>query len=174
MILAYQQEHGEAAQLPHHLRILALAQTLAEANYGGMAHDIATHSRASRVLTRTTPGDKSGDDFAIHTQGFIAMKAKLQGNCNGNTRGPRGPLCAAPNAALSYHRCSAAPWRAYYQGTCDACGQWGHPQNSCNKVGAWAFLHRYHRDRTNMAMIKEAERAWVERTSHISRTRTRP
>ena len=39
----------------------------------------------------------------------------------------------------------------------------GSPGNACNKVGAWAFLHQYHRDRTNTAMIEEAERAWVEK-----------
>jgi hypothetical protein len=47
MILTYQQEQGEAAVLPNHLRILALAQILADANYGGMTRDIATSSRAS-------------------------------------------------------------------------------------------------------------------------------
>jgi hypothetical protein len=109
MILAYQQEYSEAAQLPHHLRTLALAQTLAEANYGGMACDIAMHSQASRVSAGTTPGDRSGNDFSIHTQGFVAMKAELQGNCNGNMRGPGGPPHAALNAALPNHRCSAAP-----------------------------------------------------------------
>jgi hypothetical protein len=172
MILAYQQEHSEAAQLPHHLRILTLAQTLAEANYGGMARDIVMHSQASRVSTGTTLGDKSGNDFAIHTQGFVAMKAKLQGNCNGNTRGPCGPPRAAPNAALSNHRCSAALRQACYQGTCDACGQWGHLANTCNKVGAWAFLRRYHRDCSNTAMIKEAERAWVEKNKPYLRDMT--
>jgi hypothetical protein len=36
MKLAYQQEHGELAQLSNHLTTLALAQTLADANYGRM------------------------------------------------------------------------------------------------------------------------------------------
>jgi hypothetical protein len=121
------------------------------------------HSRASRVSTGTTPGDRSGDDIAIHTQGFVAMKAKLQGNCNGNTCGPCGPSCVALNAALSDRRRSAALRRTCYQGTCDAFGQWGHSANACNNVGAWAFLRRYHRDCINTALIKEAERAWVEK-----------
>ena len=163
MILAYQQEHGESAQLPTHLMTLALVQTLTDVNYGRMAPDIATTSWALRILTNTPLSGTSGEDFTIHTQGFVAMKAELQGNCGGNTRGPCGPLRAAPNAALSARRRSAAPRQSCHQGTCNACGQWGHLANACNKVGAWAFLRWYHRDRTNIAMIEEAERAWVEK-----------
>jgi hypothetical protein len=48
--LAYQQEHGELAQLPNHLTTLALSQTLAEANYGGKAWDIATTSWVSSTI----------------------------------------------------------------------------------------------------------------------------
>jgi hypothetical protein len=109
MILAYQQEHGESAQLANHLKTLALAQALVDANYGRMAQDIATTSRALRISTNTPPSSTSREDFAIHTQDFVAMKTELQGNCCGNTHGPRGPLHAALNAALSEHRCSAAP-----------------------------------------------------------------
>jgi hypothetical protein len=163
MILAYQREHGELAQLPNHLKTLTLAQTLVDANYGSMARDTATTSRALRISTNTPPSGTSGEDFAIHTQGFVAMKAKLQGNCSGNTCGPHGPPHAAPNAALSVRRRIAAPRQSCHQGTYNACGQWGHPANACDKVGAWAFLHQNHRDRTNMAMIEEAERAWVEK-----------
>ncbi len=163
MILAYQQEHDELAQLPTYRTTLALAQTLADANYGRMARNIATTSQALRILTDTPPSSTSGEDFAIPTQGFVAMKAELQGNCGGNTRGPCGPPWAAPNAALSECRRRAAPRQSCYQGTCNACGQWGHLANACNKVGAWAFLRWYHRDRTNIAMIEEAERAWVEK-----------
>ncbi len=76
-------------------------------------------------------------------------------------RGPCGPPRAAPKAALSKCRSSAAPRQSCHQGTCDACGQWGHPENACNKVGAWAFLLWYHRDCTKTAMIEEAERVWV-------------
>jgi hypothetical protein len=155
MILAYQQEHGEAAILPNHLRILALAQTLADANYGGMTRDIATSSRASQILTRVSECDMSRDDFTVNTQGFVGMKAKLQGNCN--------PPSAPPNAALSDCRRNAAPRQSCYQETCDACEQLGYPANACDKVGAWAFLRRYYRDHTNMAAIDEVERAWIEK-----------
>ncbi len=65
MILAYQQEHGELAQLLNHLTTLALTQTLADANYGGMAWDIATTSRALRISTNTPPSRMSSEDFAI-------------------------------------------------------------------------------------------------------------
>jgi hypothetical protein len=57
MILAYQQEHGEAVILPNHLRILALAQTLVDANYGGKTRDIATSSRASWISTGAPESD---------------------------------------------------------------------------------------------------------------------
>jgi hypothetical protein len=163
MILAYQQEHGESAQLPTHLMTLALVQTLTDVNYGRMAPDIATTSWALRISTNTPPSSTPGEDFAIHTQGFVAMKAELQGNRGGNTRGPRGPLRAAPNVVLTECRRRAAPRLSCYQGTCNACGQWGHPANASNKVGAWVFLRWYHRDRTNMAMIEEPECAWVEK-----------
>jgi hypothetical protein len=163
MILAYQQEHGESAQLPNHLKTLTLAQTLADANYGGTAWDIATTSRAVRISSDTPPSGTSGEDFAICTQGFVAIKAELKGNCLGNMLGPCGPPRAAPNAVLSNCRHSAAPRGSCHQGTCDACGQWGHLANACYKVSAWAFLHWYHRDRTNTAMFEEAERAWVEK-----------
>jgi hypothetical protein len=169
MILAYQQEHGEAVVLPNHLRILALAQTLADANYGGTIRDIATSPRASQISTGVPESDMSRDDFTVHTQGSVAMKAELQGNCNGNRRGPCGPPRAPPNAALSDHRCNAAPRRSCYQGTCNTCGQWGHPANACNKVGDWAFLCRYHWDRTNTAMIDEVERAWIEKNKPFLR-----
>ncbi len=163
MILAYQQVHGEAAILPNHLRTLAFAQTLVDANYGGMTRDIATTSWASQTSTGVPETDMSRDDFTVHTQGFMAMKAKLQGNCNGNMCGPCGPPRAPLNAALSDRRRNAAPRQSCYQGTCDACGQWGHPANACNKVGAWAFLRRHHWDRINMATIDEAEQAWIEK-----------
>ncbi len=76
MIIAYQQEHREPAQLPNHLKTLALAQTLVDANYGRMAQNIATTSRAVQILTATPPSSMSDEDIAIHTQGFVAMKAK--------------------------------------------------------------------------------------------------
>jgi hypothetical protein len=163
MILAYQQEHNDLAQLPNHLKTLTLFQTLTDANYGGMARDIATTSQALQISTNTPPSGTSGEDFAIHTQGFVAMTANLQGKCSGNMRGPCSPLHAAPNAACSACRHSAAPRQSCHQGTCDACGQWGHPTNACDKVGAWAFLCWYHRDRTNTAIIEEAECVWVEK-----------
>jgi hypothetical protein len=128
-----------------------------------MAWDIATTSRALWISTNTPASSRLGEDFAIHTQGFIAMKAELQGNCSGNTRGPCGPPRAAPNVALSKRRYSDAPRQSHHQWTCNACGQWGHSANAYDKVGAWAFLGWYHRDRTNVAMIEEAERVWVEK-----------
>jgi hypothetical protein len=169
IILAYQQEHREAAVLPNHLRILALSQTLVDANNRGMTRDIATSSRASRISTSVPENEMLRDDFTVHTQDFMAMKAELQGNRNGNTHGPRGPPRAPPNAVLSDCRRNAAPRQSCYQGTCDTFGQWGHPANACNKVGAWAFLCRYHRDRTNTAAIDEAERAWIEKNKPFLR-----
>jgi hypothetical protein len=85
MILAYQQKHSQSAQLPNHLKTLPLAQTLADVNYGGMAWDTAT-SWTLQISTNIPPSSASGEDFAIHTQGFVAMKAALQGNCGGNMR----------------------------------------------------------------------------------------
>jgi hypothetical protein len=105
----------------------------------------------------------SRNDFTVHTQGFVAMKAKLQGNRNGNMSGPCGPPHAPPNAVLSDRRRNTAPRQSRYQGACDACGQWGHPANACDKVGAWAFLRRYYWDHTNMATIDAVEQAWIEK-----------
>jgi hypothetical protein len=128
-----------------------------------MAQDIATTSQALQISTNTPPSSMPGEDFVIHTQGFVAMKAELQRNCGGNMCGPHGPPCAAPNAVFSECRRSAAPRQSNHQGTCNACGQWGQPANTCNKVGASAFLHWYHRDCTNTTMIEEAECMWVEK-----------
>jgi hypothetical protein len=65
--------------------------------------------------------------------------------------------------ALSERRRNAAPCRAHYQGTCDACEQWGHQSNTCNKAGAWAFLCHFHKNWTNTSIIEEAEKAWIKR-----------
>ncbi len=116
MVLAYQQEQGWLAQLLNHLKTLALSQTLVDANYGRMAQDIATTSRALQISTNTPPSSTSGEDFVIHTQGFVAMKAELQRNCVGNMCGPHGPPCAAPNAVFSECRRSAAPRQSNHQG----------------------------------------------------------
>jgi hypothetical protein len=42
-----------------------------------MAWDVATTSCALQILTNTPLGSTSGEDFAIHTQDFVAMKAEL-------------------------------------------------------------------------------------------------
>jgi hypothetical protein len=163
MILAHHQSEGNTADLPKHLHILALAQSLADASFGGTSWGIIADTRACRISTPEDPGALGQDTLMVHTQGFAAMKAELQQHRTGNNRGPRGPPKSPPDTALLDCRLKAVPRRSRHQGTCDACGQRGHPANACDKVGAWAFLQRYHWDRANATAIKEAEQAWIEK-----------
>ena len=171
MILAHHQSEGDTAELPTHLCILALAQTLAGANFGGTPRELNADTGACRISTTEDMGPLGLDTPTVHTQGCVAMKAKLRQHRTGNSHGPRGHPKAAPDAALSDCRQKAAPHHSWYQGTCNACGQWGHPANACDKVGVWAFLWQYHWDCANATAIQAAERAWVEKNKPFLRDR---
>jgi hypothetical protein len=165
MVLTHQQVHGNSTPLSHHLRILPLAQTLSDINHGGVLNNVTMATQALCVSTDTCPTPPTKNTSSIHIHRYMGyttmgMPSPPQSNkCHSNPLPPRAP----PNMALSERCRNAAPRRAWYQGTCDACRQWGHQASTCNKVGAWAFLRHFHKDWMNTSLIEEAKKAWIDK-----------
>lgn len=108
MILAHHQSVSDNSDLPKHLHILILAQTLVDTTHGGvscgtLSGNCACHVTMTQTLNTTDIHQDTG-----HIQEFMAMTNELQQTRNIANRG-HGPPRMAPDAALSELRRKAVP-----------------------------------------------------------------
>ena len=120
---------------------------------------------ASSVTTSHTPqltatSMPSGSTSAITSVSHPTRPTTIQGYLVNITRAPVRTR-SQPNP--SQRSTKPTTQRTRYEGTCDACGKYGHPAARCDMLAMALFLQRYSRDRTNAAILKEAEERWMQR-----------